>query len=168
MSEDDLQFQDYCMLLLYKAGIPIGLFGSKKYQYKVGESIGRTEIKHDMKMKKQNGEWGNIYIEYAERHDPQKPFVYSGILRDDNTIYYMIGDYERTFLLSKEQLIAMILSNNFEQKETPTSLGIVIPIEYLEAHKPVIIMEWENGREKKKLQIEQIRKREIFNIYEQL
>lgn len=162
MNEDDLQFQDYCVELLYKAGIPIQVYGSKKYQIKVGESIGRVEIKHDKKMKDKEGNWKNIYIEYAERHDPEKPFVYSGILRDDNTLYYMIGNYERTFLLGKFQLLAIL--HNFEKKETPTSKGIVVPIEYLEKHKPIILMEWDNGNEKKNYEISEIRKEPIFSI----
>lgn len=164
MNEDDLQFQDYAMQLLYKAGMPICIYGSKKYQIKVGESIGRVEIKHDKKMKNKEGNWGNVFIEYAERHDPEKPFVYSGILRDDNTLFYMIGDYERTFLLGKFQLISIISNEQFEKKETQTSLGVVVPIKYLEQHKPVILNEWENGNEKKNFKISQIRERQIFNI----
>lgn len=159
MNEEDLQFQDFCMKLLYKDGMPICIYGSQKYQIEEGESIGRVEIKHDKKMK----DTGNIYIEYAERHDPQKAFVYSGILRDDNTLYYMIGDYERIFLLGKYQLLAIL--HNFEKKGTPTSKGIVVPIEYLEKHKPIILMEWKNGNEKKNYEISEIRKEPIFNIY---
>lgn len=160
MNEDDLQFQDYAMQLLYKAGMPICIYGSKKYQIKVGESIGRVEIKHDKVMKGT----GNLFIEYAERHDPNKPFVYSGILRDDNTVFYMIGDYNRTFLLSKPLLISMIQKNNFEKKITPTSKGYVIPVEFLENWKQIILMEWENGNEKKNYEISEIRKEPIFSI----
>ena len=160
MNEDDLQFQDYAMQLLYKAGMPICIYGSKKYQIKVGESIGRVEIKHDKVMKTSN----NLFIEYAERHDPNKPFVYSGILRDDNTVFYMIGDYNRTFLLSKPLLISMIQKNNFEKKITQTSMAYVIPIEFLENWKQIILMEWENGNEKKNYEISEIRKEPIFSI----
>ena len=63
----------------------IGFYdGKEQYQ---GESRAGIEIKNDKKYL----ETGNIYIEYQERMNPTAPFVDSGILKEDNTRYFICG-----------------------------------------------------------------------------
>ena len=161
--EETYQFQDYVEELLYFSGLPICCYSSKKYNIEKGESIAGVEIKHDKRMK----ETGNIYIEFAEKHYQDKKYVYSGILRKDNTTFYAIGDFHLVLLLSKEQLLATILNNNFQRVQTETSIGYLVPLEYLYKHRPLILMEWREGKryEKKVEQVNKIREKQIFNIY---
>lgn len=151
--EESAQFQDYVSDLLYDIGIPINLYTSYKYQISKGESRAGVEIKLDKQMKK------NIYIEIAERHSINDPFVVSGIMRSDNTIFYVIGNYEHIRMFSKKQLQILIKTNNFKQVQTDTSIGILIPVEYVEKHNGIVLVEWVNGKryEKKEQQTSKVR-----------
>ena len=161
--EETYQFQDFVQELLYKSGMPICCYASKKYNIEKGESIGGVEIKHDKRMK----DTGNIYIEFAEKHYQSERYVYSGILRKDNTTFYAIGDFHLVLLLSKEQLLATILSGNFKRVQTETSIGYLVPLEYLYKHRPLIIIEWRDGKryEKEVEQVNKTREKQVFNIY---
>lgn len=136
--EEFLEYQDFIQCqLLYRLGISINLFTSRKYQYNVGESISGIEIKNDKRMK----DTGNLYIETEERHQKDKPFVKSSIMREDNTFLWCIGDYERAYLISKEQLqVLCIKADKYKLKkvETDTSKGVLIPVKYLKKHHIII------------------------------
>ena len=79
----------------------MGLYYGKDEQYYKGESELGIEIKRDIKA----SETGNLYIEYEERLRNRGQWVKSGILKDDNTKYFIIGDIGQYWILSKEQLI---------------------------------------------------------------
>lgn len=146
--ESTYQFQDYVQELLYKTGIPINCFASQKYNYEVGESIAGVEIKQDKKMK----ETGNIYIELYEKHYQKEKWVASGILRNDNTIFYVIGDYDHIYMFAKKQLKGVIAKNKdkFKKVETETSIGILIPEEYIKKNDALVLIEWVNGKKYEK------------------
>ena len=135
--EEALRYQDYVADLLYDEGIPIGIYSSYKYQIEKGESKAGVEIKYDKRM----AETGNIYIEVAERHDPEGQFVKSGILRKDNTILYAIGNYYKTLLIAKKDLLKIY--KKYPRKVTNTSIGYVIPVKDIEDET---IMKWKDGR----------------------
>lgn len=151
--EESAQFQDYVSDLLYDIGIPINLYTSYKYQISKGESRAGVEIKLDKQMKK------NIYIEIAERHSINEPFVASGIMRKDNTIFYAIGNYEHVRLFSKKQLQILARSKEFKRVQTDTSMGVLIPIEYVDKHSGIVLVEWIKGKryEKKEQQASKAR-----------
>ena len=89
--EKALEFQDFVADKLYNIGISLNCYSSRKYQYEKGESRSGIEIKFDDQRKKT----GNLYIEYAEKSNPNnKNYVPSGIERKDNTWLYVIGDYD--------------------------------------------------------------------------
>lgn len=140
---DGNRYEDFAELVLYSYGIPIGVFHSKEYQINVGESRGRVEIKNDKKFK----ETGNLYIETHEKQPEATRWVESGILRKDNSWFWFIGDYERAWLFPKRMLKELVNMKKFERKETKTSKGVVIPIEYIESHPFIVINEFDFTKE---------------------
>ncbi len=131
-------FQDFVQKQLLKHGIIVMLNTSEKYQNTIGESLSGVEIKLDRRFE----ETGNLYIEVAEKSDRYNPnYVESGIYRNDNTWLYCIGNYNQVFLIPKKQL--QIIHKDYingqyigyrrqgiKIKKTPTSEGMVIPIDY--------------------------------------
>jgi len=50
-------------------------------------------------------ETGNLYFETAEKTRPENPkFIESGILRNDNSWLYAIGNYTVVYVFSKKRL----------------------------------------------------------------
>ena len=134
------KFQDYVSDLLYDSGIPINQYVSREYQYEKGESRAGVEIKYDKKM----ADTGNIYIELAERHSKDKKYIKSGILRKDNTKFYVIGNYKRVFMFSKKQLVS--IAKKFKRVQNDTSIGVLIPLKYIEEHDTLALIEWRDGK----------------------
>lgn len=124
-----LQYQDFVVDQLYKCGLPIVSYSSKKYQCLVGENKPGFEIKFDRRFR----DTGNFYIETAEKSNPNRSeFVKSGIYRDDNTWLYIIGDYEDIFIFSKKQLKTLHEHGNLhiKKRQIATSQGFTMPVEY--------------------------------------
>lgn len=146
--EDSLIYQDFIAdQLLTQLGWCINLYTSRHYQYNKGESRAGVEIKYDKKM----ATTGNLYIETHERHNIEKEFVPSGINRQDNTILWCVGDTRFAYILVKEQL--RYLCHNykkfgFKDKITPTSKGIIIPVEFLEKNNIYVVKKLKFGDEK--------------------
>lgn len=132
--QQGLEYQDFIADYLRKSDpcIILGAYSSRKYQNERGESASGIEIKYDMQMHKT----GNVYIEVAEKSNPSiLDYMPSGIMRNDNTWLYLIGDYEQALLFSKNQL-KMLYANrerwkdrNIRQRQTQTSIGFTYPIE---------------------------------------
>ena len=118
-----LEFQDFCAVQFAKLGVPITNFSSRKYQLEKGENMQGYEFKLDMNFRKT----GNLWIETKERSDLNKEYVDSGIYRNDNTIFYIIGDYEGCYLIQKNVLKA--LTNKYDKRENnmKTSIGFLLP-----------------------------------------
>jgi len=119
-----LEYQDFIMeKLLENLGIPISNFSSKKYQFSKGENLQGIEIKYDDKYKKT----GNIYIEVAEKSNPNnKEYIPSGIMRNDNSWLYAIGDYSILFIFGKQILKLQYNKNLFKTVVTGTSKGMLL------------------------------------------
>jgi len=131
------EYQDFVQKQLLQHGIIVMLNSSKSYQAKIGESLSGLEIKLDRQIRKYN----NLYIEVAEKSDKYNPFyVESGIYRHDNTWLYCIGDYHELFLIPKKQLQIIhqsitsgsnwYVAKGIEMKQTATSKGMAIPVDY--------------------------------------
>ncbi len=82
-----------------KYGVDLGSYLDEKGQYS-GENAFGIEIKHDMKL----SNTGNLYIEYQERLRNELPWTDSGILKDDNTKYWIIGGKEEYYIFYKQTL----------------------------------------------------------------
>lgn len=135
--EVGLQYQDFITLKLYSMGWSLNQFSSLKYQVEYGENIAGIEIKNDLQMQKTH----NIYIELYEKAHTGS-FAFSGINRQDNTILWLIGDYNVAYVFVKKQL--KYLCDNyqkygFKKVETETSIGILIPISFLDAHDLYVV-----------------------------
>lgn len=149
-----MEYQDFVTDVLYKNGFPICAYSSKKYNLKKGESTAHTEIKFDSKCT----DTGNLYIETHERKNKGYAWVKSGINRNDNSIFYFTGNYKKAWWFVKEQLKYLCEKKNkngefiFKRVQTPTSKGILLPINYLEKHSliPVKIFDFEKKGDIKK------------------
>ncbi len=103
-------------------------YTSRKYQYEHGESANGIEVKFDGRL----CETKNLYIEVAEKSDPYLPnYTPSGIMRDDNTWLYLIGDYEQAFIFSKKQLREVYEDflnkwRQLEMRQIDTSQGFLL------------------------------------------
>ncbi len=94
------RFEVYIDDLFRRHGYDIGLFYGKDQQYHQGETKAGIEIKCDMQLQKT----GNVYIEYQERMTKAGEWVDSGILKPDQTKYFLIGTMEEFFILPREKL----------------------------------------------------------------
>lgn len=150
--EEAAQFQDYVADLFYNIGLPINLYTSYKYQIEKGESRAGVEIKYDKSFEGT----GNLYIETQERYNENKPYVPSGINRNDNTIFYAIGNKKRVLVFCKKQLKELIKKLDLKEIEInkKTSKGYILPVVrknssqqwVLDEHKEYIIIEWKDGK----------------------
>ena len=118
-------YQDFITDLFASAvGIPISVYGSKQYQYAVGESRQGVEIKHDKKY----ALTGNLWIELGEKAAPRPgDYAESGINRSDNTWLYVIGDYDIVFVFPKNVLRLVATRYKRRENNTATSVGYLLP-----------------------------------------
>lgn len=132
MLQKGLKYQDFVMMNLHREGIVLQPIQSKEYQLKRENLLG-MEIKFDDRRR----ETGNFYFELYEKSDPQnEQFVTSGILRNDYSWLYAIGDYSGIYICSKKKL--QQIYEKVEKGKSifdafivkiPTSIGMVIPEE---------------------------------------
>lgn len=111
-----------------KRGIDIGFFKTKAEQY-AGETEIGLEIKYDQKLE----ETGNIYIEYEEKTTKtDKEFYKSGILKQDNTKWWLIGNKEEHYFIYKSDLLRYYKWTKdivFVTEGGGTSKGFLLPRE---------------------------------------
>ena len=137
IKEEDLQYQDFVTDKMHELlGWNLNCYASLKWNIEKGESLSRIEIKNDRLMESTK----NLYIEIAEK-DKNGNFVPSGIFREDNSIMWWVGNYNQAFLISKRMLKKLYEANIFQEKETPTSKGFLIPIAYIKKKPWTIIAE---------------------------
>lgn len=124
---DGQEYQDFVAEQLYKIGLPLFNYASKKYQFKYGENKLGVEIKYD----KIHKATGRVWIEVSEKSNPRnKEYVKSGIYRNDNTWLYVIGDYSVIYIFSKKLLRQLAESSKYKIREnsTKTSEGFLLPL----------------------------------------
>ena len=125
--EQGLIFQDYIARELYLRGIVIVGFASKKYQIKHGENMLGAEIKRDGNFRTT----GNLYIEIAEKACPTRAnFTDSGIMRDDNSWLFVIGDEKTVWVFPTNYLRKLkdAKKNEWRFVEIATSKAMLMPI----------------------------------------
>lgn len=99
--EQGMEFQDFVVEQMNKWGFYIQIHCSKKYQFDKGESVQRCEIKLDNRCT----ETGRLSIEVQERTSLNGAWVSSGIYREDNTVFYIQGNWCRFFVFAKKSLV---------------------------------------------------------------
>lgn len=112
-----------------------------------GETIEGYEIKFDDRMK----ETGNIYIEYAEKRSSKNAnYIESGILKNDNTIFFVIGNYSEFFIIDKEVLVKLYKEKdrNIRFVQIDTSRGFLISKQFASTITPYHIKIEDNNLSK--------------------
>lgn len=94
-------------------GVELGFYTDEQGQY-AGENQFGLEIKHDMRL----AETGNLYIEYQERLTRSGPWVDSGVLKEDNARYWLIGSPAEYYIFRKSDLVALYR----ELRDSPTGV----------------------------------------------
>lgn len=126
--EVGLQFQDVVTRELYLRGIVVVGYASKRFQIEHGENMLGAEIKRDDKFRST----GNLYIEVAEKSHPDNPrFVPSGIMREDNSWLFVIGDEKTVWVFSTKYLRMMTVEakqSRYERRQKTTSIGYLLPV----------------------------------------
>jgi len=137
--EQGKEYQDFVIdILIQELGLPLAIYNSKKYQWKHGENKQGVEIKFDDKYKTT----GNLYIELSEKADENNlNYIDSGIMRDDNTWLYLIGNYEIIYIFTKKMLKGLYSSGKFlREVEIPTSRGYLLEKSNAEKYAAKIIV----------------------------
>jgi hypothetical protein len=133
--EEAFLFENYIANLLKdRFDMEIGAFMDAHGQYDLGENALGIEIKNDKLVHKT----GNLYIEYQEKSNADNhSFVSSGILKNDNTRYFLIGTQERFYILHKKRLLEIydqaqrgLLRGRVRLVHIATSKGMLLPLQY--------------------------------------
>jgi hypothetical protein len=123
-----LEFQDFVLSVLSKRyGLVFQTFSSRAYQWGEGEGVQPFEIKFDDGCVK----YKRLSIEIAEKSSKNRLYWSpSGILRDDNTIFYIHGNREKFWIFFKKHLQILLKK---EQPRITDKFGTIctfyIPIE---------------------------------------
>lgn len=127
--EEAQQFQDWVMVELRNRGFIIQVFGSKAFQYKIGETPSHDEIKFDKEALKTP----NLWIEFFEKTDPDNlEYVRTGMFRE-NVVRWIHGNYEWVYLFDKMRLLDYIVQEQkkgrfkLRENKRKTSLGVIFP-----------------------------------------
>ena len=120
-------YQDFIVDLMFKRrALVIMQFASREYQFERGESLSGVEIKNDEKFH----QTGNLWIEVGEKAAPRDgDYAPAGILREDNSWLYIIGDYQTVFVFGKRNLVLLYESKRYQIRENDrkTSQGFLLP-----------------------------------------
>lgn len=84
-----------------------------------------AEIKRDDNFRKT----GNLYLEVAEKSNPANPrYVASGIMRNDNSWLFVIGDEKTAYIFPTNYLRMLSDKRGWKSVTTPTSKGLLMPL----------------------------------------
>jgi len=124
--QEGQKFQDHCAYWLQKKlNIGVVNFQTQEYQYKFGENMQGIEFKFDNVFQTT----GNLWIEIAERHNPDTPYSDSGIFKKDNSWLYCIGNYYVIYIFPKNFLAHLCHSGRYPviENNLMTSKGFLLP-----------------------------------------
>lgn len=130
--QQGLEFQDVVTKELYQRGIVVVGYASRRFQNSEGENMLGAEIKRDDNFRTT----GNLYIETAEKSHPDNPrFVPSGIMRQDNSWLFVIGDEQTIYIFSTKYLRMLVKQKKWRFiGDKPTSQGYLMPIDDAEKY----------------------------------
>lgn len=118
--EEGKQYEDFITdLFRSKFGIAISTYSSYKYQREKGENAQGFEIKFDKGVKTTN----NLFIEIEEEGHA------AGILKNDNTLFFIQGDYKRIFWFTLKDLKEEYLTGKYKVVESKNKCkGFLYPV----------------------------------------
>lgn len=131
------KFEVYIDYLFKQHGYDIGLFYGKSQQYNQGETSAGIEIKCDKMLRKT----GNVYIEYKERLNKYGNWVDSGILKKDQTNYFLIGTIEEFYIIPRENLLKYY-KRLVENKEKISGMRVVEELKHGTSKGFVMSRQW--------------------------
>lgn len=113
--ERGLMFQDMAMEELAKQyGLVIQVNSSRFYQFKAGESIQGWEFKLDDRCT----DYNRLSIEVMEKsRRDMRDWTFSGILREDRTIFYVTGNHKLFYIFLRKHLQAYYRKHKPELSE---------------------------------------------------
>jgi hypothetical protein len=128
--EDGTEFEDFACEKLASKGIIVRIARSRKYQTTVGDSAQGLEFKLDRKCLETN----RLSIEYGERVNLSRPWVDSGILKEDGCWAYVQGNFSEFWVFGKTLMVMLyqwgiIGSTPFVFHEKPTIRTFYLPLE---------------------------------------
>jgi len=131
-------YQDFVAAVLEKQlGITLHYYHTKSQQYGIGESEEGYEVKLDLPCT----ETGRLSIEVGEKTRADLPcFTPSGIMRQDNTIWYVQGNRVRIWVFRKAMLRYVFRRDTYPviSDRPPTIQKFYLPVgiaEVLAEHK---------------------------------
>ena len=123
------EYEKFIVKEMAKLGQTITIYNTKEEQYNIGESKEGYEIKFD----NQYNIYGNLYIELYEKTSPTNTMWYpSGVLRNDNTKYYIIGDTRKFWIFKKAYIQELIKERRVIENSFHTSKGVLLPWKQIE------------------------------------
>jgi len=126
-------FEDYVAeLMINLVKIPLINFKTKKYQFSHGENAQGFEIKWDRQFKTT----GNLFIEVQERIGNMGRYVDSGIFRNDNSLYYIQGDFGLFYVFQRNilQHILETLKYVIIEINERSAKGFLLPVSMAEKY----------------------------------
>lgn len=131
---------DYCMQIGHafelwvekecsKYGVDLGMYYDDR-QFEGENELG-LEIKHDSKL----AETGNVYIEYLALNKDETKYIKGGILKQDNSKYWLIGTEDEYYIFYKADLLKLynnVMNDSYladwgyQTAERRTSKGIIV------------------------------------------
>lgn len=137
--EEAFLFENHIAGLLKKRfDLDIGAFMDAQGQYDLGENALGIEIKNDKLLHKT----GNLYIEFQEKAVATNTrYIDSGILKKDNTRFFLIGTADQFYILRKSfllQLYHQVTSGTMNNKvrivTIATSKGMLLPLRHFKPY----------------------------------
>ena len=127
------EFQDFVRRCLWRDGLAVDFYGSRKFQVTEGEGPAGLEVKLDRELSRT----GNLYIEFSADPSRRGDFQPSGIERDERIWLWAIGDLQRFAVVQKSVLWLLRSSGRFREAsanragDVPTR-GFLLPWTALE------------------------------------
>lgn len=138
------RYQDIVCEQLFKMGICLNMFSSRKYQMEKGENLVGIEIKRDSKIV----ETHRLYVEIEALNRKGDAMIEGGITKKDKSWLYVIGNEQECWLFAKSQLLMLyekvkakpyywwtnykVAIREHWENGVCTSRGMCIPLEILE------------------------------------
>ena len=122
--EEGLEFQDLVNEYMIKThNLPIIYYTSYKRQWN-GESFNGIEIKYDKRSVTSN----NLFILSKVKNKLGK-WQPSGIYKNDNTTWFIIGNLKEAWMISKHMLLQLVPYLTEVETNTGESMGYLLPKE---------------------------------------
>ncbi len=127
------EFQDFVRRCLWRDGLAVDFYGSRKFQVTEGEGPAGLEVKLDRELSRT----GNLYIEFSADTSRRGDFRPSGIERDERIWLWAIGNLQMFAVVQKSILRSFHASGGFREAaanrdgDVPTK-GFLLPWRELE------------------------------------